>query len=343
MEQCGMPEFFKLHSPVLRCTFSALGAAIVTMEVQDARGRFLNVALSPLNFANGADDPSLAGRTIGPCCGRVRSGEIEIDGREFRLERNEGSNHIHGGSSGCARQIWQGERVSASRVRFRLRLPDGLAGYPGNRTLTADYEVSGSTLQVRYAAETDRPTWLDLTNHVYFDLSGRFDGSALRQTLQVAAECAVRNDEYHLPREIIPAEGAFDFRKPRSLADMLQRFSGERQLTIGRGYNNALLIDGDLRKKLGFCAQLASLESGIRMTLDADAPAIVLYTGGFLDGATRLQSGGATPGCAVALEAQAAPDPFHLPGTLPDVLIPGRTWRRTIRWSFHQFGCAEEA
>lgn len=334
MEPRGTPGRFELRTPELRCALSALGAAIASLEVRDARGEFRNVALSPLNFADGADDPSLAGRTVGPCCGRVRGGEIEIAGRRIQLEHNEGDNHLHGGASGCARQVWQGEQVSPARVRFRLRLPDGLAGYPGNRTLTADYEASGSALRVRYAAGTDRPTWLDLTNHIYFDLSGRFDGSALRQVLQVAAERAVRNDEQHLPQEIVPAEGAFDFRKPHALADAMRAFPEEHQLAIGRGYNNALLIDGGLRRELGFCARLASPDSGIRMALDADATAVVLYTGGFLDGQTRLRDGGATPGCAVALEAQGIPDPFHLPGAAPEILLPGRTWRRTIQWSF---------
>ena len=334
MERGEIPGMFEIRAPGLRARLSALGAAIASLEVPDARGEFRNIALSPLNFADGADDPSLAGRTVGPCCGRVRGGEIEIDGRRLQLERNEGDNHLHGGSCGCARQVWQGEQLSPSHVRFRLRLSDGLAGYPGNRALTADYEASEGALRLTYAAETDRPTWLDLTNHVYFDLSGRFDGSALRQTLQVAADRAVRNDEHHLPQRIAPADGAFDFRAPRALADALRAFSEERQLAIGRGYNNALLIDGDLRKKLGFCARLVSPDSGICMELNADAPAVVLYTGGFLDGRTQLRGGGAAPGCAVALEAQGIPDPFHLPGAVPHILLPGQTWRRTIRWSF---------
>lgn len=326
--------FYEIGAPGIRCRLSPLGAAIAALEVRDARGEFLNIALSPLNFRAMAPDPSLAGRTVGPCCGRVREGEIEIEGRRIQLERNEGSNHLHGGSSGCAQRLWEAERLSPSRVRFRLRLPDGLAGYPGERALSADYEASEDALQVTYAAETDRATWLDLTNHVYFDLSGRFDGAAMRQTLQAAAGCVVRNDRNHLPLVVSLADGAFDFLEPCALADKLAGFPGDMQLTFGRGYNNALLLSGALRRELGFCARLASPDSGIRMTLDTDAPAIVLYTGGFLDGQTRLRDGGATPGCAVALEAQGVPDPFHLPGAAPQILHPGETWSRTIRWSF---------
>lgn len=328
------PTYFKIQSAGLRCCLCVIGAAIASLEVRDVSGEYVNVALSPINLLNDSDDPSLAGRTVGPCCGRVRAGRIEINGHEFQLECNEGENHLHGGSTGCAHRAWEGEQFSEKHVRFRLELPDGLAGYPGNRSLTADYEVFDDALQVTYAAQTDRPTWLDMTNHIYFDLSGRFDGAALRQTLQAAAARVVRNEPNHLPQTVAPAEGAFNFLTPCVLADKLRDYPEESQLAIGRGYNNALLLDETLRRELGFCARLISPESGICMTLDTDAPAIVLYTGGFLDSRTRLAGGSAIPGCAVAMEAQDVPDPFHLPGCSPNILRPGEVWRRRISWRF---------
>ena len=44
--------------------------------------------------------------------------------------------------------------------------------------------------------------------------------------------------------------------------------------------------------------------------------------------------GAASPGCAVALEAQQLPDPFHLPGARPEPLRPGDRFRREIVWRF---------
>ena len=335
MHECQASAIYSICAPGLRCRLSPLGASIISVEVPDAQGHFLNIALSPRNFEDGSAEPALAGRTIGPCCGRVRDGLITIDGRTYQLEKNEGANHIHGGSSGCSQQIWTGKQLSPTHVRFELTLPDGAAGYPGNRLLRADYSVTENCLQAEYSAETDLPTWLGMTNHVYWDLSGRFDGSAMEQLLEIAADQVVRNDAQHLPLSIVPAkQGAFDFSAPASPKSKLERYPEDTQLRIGRGFNNFYILNEAMQRERGFSARLASPHSGIRMTLQTDQPALVFYSGGFLDSQTRLQSGGAIPGCALALEAQELPDPFHLPGSKARILRPAEKWRRYIRWHF---------
>lgn len=332
-----MPDrFHEIAAPGLRCTLCADGASIVSVGVKNADGAFVDVALSPDSFYKGSVDPSLAGRTIGPCCGRVRGGEAAIDGHSLRLTRNEGVNHLHGGPGGCAWQRWTVAASGPDRVRFALTLPDGLDGYPGNRRLCAEYAVEGDALSVAYTATTDAPTWIDMTNHVYWDLGGRFDGSAMRQTLELAARRVVKNDGAHLPVGIKDADGAFDFTAPCALSDRRDAHPGDAQLQIALGYNNAFLLDPALVQSKGFAARLTAPDGGLRMTMTTDQPAIVLYSGGFLGDDTTLHTapGVASPGCAIALEAQGLPDPFHLPGAGAVPLHPGETWRRTIRWRF---------
>ena len=321
---------YQIGTASLRCTLHPLGASISSVQFRNGVDQLVETALAPLNFATGEQDPSLTGRTIAPCCGRIRNAQMELDGQEILLTRNHGAHHIHGGAYGAAYQVWDGEQLSQEHVRFTLCLPDGLDGYPGNRTLTADYTVSGNSLRVEYTAVSDRATFMDMTNHVYWDLSGRFDSSAMRQQLEIAADYAIVNDAEHLPLRVVKAENAFDFGDPVSPANMLARYPQDEQLVIGRGYNNAFI----LREDRTFAARLTSEETGIRMRMYTDQPAIVFYSGGFLDGQTRLICGGASPGCALALEAQGVPDPFHLPGQEIAELLPGETYRKTIRWTF---------
>lgn len=328
-------SFFEIQAAGIRCKLCALGASIVSIEVPDRSGSFLNIALSPQNYESGQADPSLAGRTIGPCCGRVRDGRIQIDGNRYQLEQNEGTHHLHGGSKGCAVQIWHAVQLSPAHVRFDLCLPSGQGGYPGVRRLQADYIAVDHGLRLSYTAATNQTTWIDLTNHVYWDLSGRFDGSAMDQRLQIAADRVVFNDPHHLPTGIASArETAFDFSAATSPADQLRRHPKEEQLAIANGFNNAYLLNAEMQKEFGFSARLNSLQSGIEMTMRTDQPAIVFYSGGFLDERTQLRGGGATVSCALALEAQQLPDPFHLPGAAPAMLHPDETWARQILWSF---------
>ena len=324
---------WRIEGEDICCELNSLGASVAAARVRDGSGHYIEVALSPESFRAGGPDNAMAGRTVGPCCGRVAGGGIEIDGQRLPLARNEGANHIHGGPHGAALQVWTGERLSPARVRFTLDLPDGLDGYPGNRRLQADYAASGRTLRVQYAAWTDRPTWLGLTNHVYWDLGGRFDGSALDQQLQIAAERVVFNGPGHLPESIQKAEGPFDFRAPKRLREAIEAWPDHPQLVLGRGYNNAFLLDKERAAALGCAARLYAPASGLGLRLRTNQPALVLYSGGFLDGDTRTKDGGASPGCAVALEAQHVPDPFHLPGQPPEILRPGETYLCQIEWA----------
>ena len=325
-----MNQFFLIASAQLRCTLSDLGAAIASVEIRTAEDTWQQVALSPRNFVTGAADPSLAGRTIAPCCGRVRDGVIEIQGKRIQLAKNEGENHIHGGPHGAAYQIWRCDSRSADMCVFSLRLPDGLDGYPGNRTLKAEYRIDGGTLKVTYSAVTDRPAWIDMTNHAYWDLSGRFDGSAQDQLLEISADHCVQNDDRHLPVCIVPADGPFDFRQPVSPREHMRQYPSDGQVRTGRGYNHAFLLNRDR----SYAAKLFCPETGVQMTLRTDQNAVVFYSGGFLDAQTQLPGGGCVPGCALALEAQDIPDPFHLEGRTAPLLMPDTSWQRKISWEF---------
>ena len=327
--------FYEIQAPGVSCRLSNYGASMVSVQVPDARGRDLRVALSPTDFVHGTADPALAGRTIGPCCGRIKDGTIEIDGQEYLLERNEGNNHLHGGNSGCAWQIWRAEQLSPTHMRFALELPDGLAGYPGNRTLQVDYTASEGCLEAVYTVETDRPTYINMTNHTYWDLSGRFDGSAMRQVLEIAADRLVRNASDQSLQDIVSARGgAFDFTVPGVPEDRLRSYSEDPQLILGNGFDNYLILSEELRSAWGFAARLHSPDSGIRMTIETDQPALVFYSGGGFDSRPRMNGESAGPGCALALEAQGMPDPFHLAGSQADIVRPGERWQRYIRWRF---------
>ena len=329
-------QLFEIAAPNVRCTLCDAGASIASVRVRNREGVFIEVALPCDSFHSGKASPSSAGRTIGPCCGRVREGAARIDGRTCQLTRNEGRNHLHGGANGCASRRWALQAQSPCRVCFRLELPDGLDGYPGNRTLFAEYTLADDALGVVYSAMTDAPTWIDMTNHVYWDLDGRFDGTAMDQTLRIAASRVVYNDAAHLPVEIVETDDAFDFSSPSALSRKMRDHDDHPQLRNARGFNNAYVLDPALARSLGFSARLCSVSSGIRMTMETDQPAIVLYSGGFLNANTALSAPPwvASPGCAIALEAQGIPDPFHLPGVEASLLRPGETFRRAITWHF---------
>jgi len=66
-------------------------------------------------------------------------------------------------------------------------------GYPGNLHVEVKYVLRGSTLGIIYSGYSDADTIINLTNHMYFNLSG--EDSILRHKLQVRADCYMPVDD----------------------------------------------------------------------------------------------------------------------------------------------------
>ena len=320
----------RLVSEDIEILLDELGASIAGVRVPDVNGSPTEVLLSPDAWTCGGEDPSYSGRTVAPCCGRIRYSEISILGKTFKLSENEGVNHIHGGFGSAALSRWETVSAGPDHACFRIFLPDGLDGYPGNRILEAVYTAGPGSVSVHYSAVSDRPTWFDCTNHAYWDLSGRFDGSALGQTLEICSDTAVMNGKDHLPVSLAAVDDAMDFRNPTRISDKLSEFADNEQLKIGNGYNNAFLLKEDSP----YAARLFSPVTGIKMTVRTDQPSLVFYSGGFLSGSVTVGGREVPDGAAVALEAQAVPDCGHLENAGNCLLMPGETWTRSIRFEF---------
>ena len=47
-------------------------------------------------------------------------------------------------------------------------------GFPGTLTLKVNYSLQHSSLHINYSATTTKPTVVNVTNHSYFNLAGRW-------------------------------------------------------------------------------------------------------------------------------------------------------------------------
>jgi aldose 1-epimerase len=115
----------------------------------------------------------------------------------------------------------------------------------------------------------------------------------------------VWNDAEHIPQSYRLVEGtALDFRLGAALGERLNQ--PEPQIVNARGLNNLYLLDRP--DGSGPAARLTHPSSGRAVSLYTDLPAVMLYTGGYLDHTIALEEDGfASPGCALALEPQLLP------------------------------------
>src|SRR4030095_16830238 len=112
---------------------------------------------------------------------------------EYKLAVNNGPNHLHGGTRGFDKFVWEGESVQSkdsAGAKFTLRSPDADEGYPGTLDVTVTIVLTeANEVRIDYLAKTiDKPTVLNLTNHAYWNLAGAGSGDVLAQKLFIAAD-----------------------------------------------------------------------------------------------------------------------------------------------------------
>lgn len=320
----------QISSDSLAVAVSDIGAGIRSVHLKKGPFASKNVVLSFLHTQDYFHNPLYAGATLAPSAGRVKNGAVCLGGSMIQLSKNENHRtHLHGGSHPLSFRRWETLQLTASDALFRASLPDGLDGYPGNRMFFTAYSITGCRLNISYRMESDRPTYVNISNHAYFNLNGFSAGaktSGLEQYFCTTAAQAVYNDEEHIPVRLTDVENTpFDFSDYRLIKDNVNTFAAHPQLRTARGYNHYFLVG----ETSGAAAcSLLSFDKRLEMRVFTDAPAFVLYTGGFIDHSNRLltDDGSAlstSPGCAVAIE----------PSSLPLPLFPAEghmVWERCI-------------
>lgn len=211
-------------------------------------GRMLNFALSKEEAH--LTDPSYSGNTLGAYAGRVRNASLSISGKEYRLSANDGRNSLHGGLCSL-RKLWRTLGKNKGHVIYETELGHLEDGLPGKRRFRAGYLLRGDELLITLYGESDRPTFLNLSNHLYWRIG---EGSELEDRLTVRAGYAFADDEEFLPSGIVPVQS------PLSLQPVPDKL------------NNAFALEGPL-----------TLESkDIRVTMRTEAPYAVIYSGFYL-------------------------------------------------------------
>lgn len=322
-----------------RVSVVALGAAIQSIRTPDRDGRAEEVTLGYSDVETYVDKPQYFGVSVGRFANRIAGGRFTLDGRDYTLETNDGPNHLHGGVRGFDKQLWEViEVVSGAEARVVLRhvSPDGAGGYPGRLTTTATYTLDDKgLLTLRYRATTDKPTIVNLTNHVFFNLTGDVRGSALDHRLTLHADKYTPVDATLIPTgELRSVAGTpFDFRTPQVIGARI-RDGGDEQLRLGHGYDHNYVVDG----RAGALRPAARLEdpvSGRVVEIETSAPGVQFYSGNFLDGSITGHGGRIyRMGDGLCFEPQTFPDAPNRPDFPTARLDPGQTYENVMAYRF---------
>jgi len=310
------------------------GARLTSLRTPDRYGKMEDVILKySLLDSYLADRSCYLGAIVGRYANRIASGRICVGDRTYQAVTNERGNALHGGKVGFDQQIWSA-RPLRSGVELTLTSPDGDQGFPGNLTVRVRYTISANSLRIDYFCSTDQPTVVNLTNHTYFNLSGRSDTSILDDELTISADRFTPINSDLIPTgKLSPVEGTpFDFRSKAVIGDRLG--SHHEQLEIAGGYNHNFVLNG-AAGELRTVARLHCPASGRTLRVSTTEPGLQFYTGHFLDNqqyGKALECHGRHAGLCV--ETQHFPDSPNQPSFPSTELRPGRVGHSTTIFEF---------
>jgi len=278
-------------------SLTPVGAAMTSVIVPDRTGSRANIVV---------DAGGSAGKIIGRYANRIAKGSFELDGTTYKLETNEGGNTLHGGPDGFSKRTWDVAEHSGIRVTFVIHSPDGDQGFPGALQCRVTYSWSDtSALRIDYFATTDKPTVVNFTNHVYFNLSGVPGTPIENYRLQIPASAYTPTNAENIPTgAIAPVDAARDFRTVRPVG--------------AEKYDCNFVLDG-WDGSLRLAASLSDPDSGRTIDVETTQPGMQLFTG--------------KPG-AIALETQHFADSPHHANFPSTVLRPGETFTATTVYRF---------
>ena len=269
-------------------------------------------------------------------CGRVANrimkGRFTLDGKDYQLPINNGTNSLHGGVEGFNAKLWEVVAQSAYEIQLHYRAKDGEEGYPGNADIWVTYTATKeNTLRIHYEAKTDAPTLVALTNHSYFNLAGEGSGRVDDHVLQVFADTYTPFDETACPTgEILSVEGTMmDFRKPVRIGDRIH----DAFFAPGRGIdNNWCLCSADAPRELRHAATLQA--DGLTMECWTTMKGLQVYTGNYIERHEGKSGRMYDEQHAVCLEAQNWPDGIHHADFPNIVLRPGEKLDEITEYRF---------
>ncbi|MDO5402354.1 MAG: aldose epimerase family protein [Eubacteriales bacterium] len=313
-----------------------MGAALVSVLVPDDAGELCDVVLGYDQVSEYEKDKNCFGAVIGRNANRIKGTHIVIDRFEYNLDDNDNGNNLHSGFKGFNHEIWSAMYTKSDKqtISFCYESREGTQGFPGTVNVSVTYSLTqNNSLNIRYEAETNRKTIVNITNHAYFNLNGHDSGTVNKHNLYIPAR-------YYTPvepkgmcptGEIASVDGTpMDFRKMKTIGQDID--SDFEQLKYAGGYDHNYVNDNNGQFKLAATAQ--GEKSGITMEVYTDRPGLQLYTGNYI-GSVNGKDGaiyGSRHG--FCLETQGFPDAIHHLGFPSPLIGPKEKFISTTEYVF---------
>lgn len=268
------------------------GARVQAIDLPDKNGNVADIALGADKVKPYIDNEgTYFGAIIGRYGNRIANGQFKLDGKTYKLPKNNGPNTLHGGPKSWDQQVWAAHQLdtgNAVGVELTHFSPDGQNGFPGNMAVTVRYTLDNDNdLRIHYSAVSDKDTVINLTNHTYFNLAGAGNGTILDQVAMINADQFTPIDKTLIPTGKLKSVSGtpMDFTTPTPIGAHIKEDNTQLKRAEPKkgGYDFNWVLDskGDLAK---LAARVSDPKSGRTVEMYTTEPGVQFYTSNFLDG-----------------------------------------------------------
>ena len=289
-------KVYKLENKFLKVEFLNLGAIIKKIELKDKNGDMKNVVLAYEDVEKYRENPAYLGAIIGRTAGRIKNGDLNLTDVIYKLDINNNGNTLHGGKISISHRFWSVETIE-NGLCFSIKSHNLDNGYPANVEIKVSYILNNNELLIKYFATADRLTYLNLTNHSYFNLSGNPNNTIYEDILKIDSDYLIGIDKNFIPCKIINLDNnIFDFKNSKKLKEFFKADDEQKSLA-NNGIDHPYIFNNKIGK-----LEIENLETEIKMSVETNNPAVVIYT------ANYLQDIGFKKHSAICFETQEVPN-----------------------------------
>ena len=316
--------------------FTNIGASILKVVVNDKYGKNIDVCLGYENLSQYLTNPQYFGCALGRTAGRIRGGVFELDKEKFVLPLNNEGNTLHGGRNSLSFKVFDATFDEEKELLiFKSKLEDGEDGYPGELGVEITYSFTDTNkLIIDYAANTNKPTIVNLSNHLYLNLNGHNKDSIENHFLRLHSDFYSILDNENIPiRDVDVIDSPFDFENFTQIRTNIR--DTHEQILKGKGFDHNFVINKDIDNSLELAAESFSPDSGVLVKMYTTESCFQFYTGNYLNNEIKAKDNAnydARQG--FCLEAQSWPNGINNKNFKNTILRPGENYKQTTIYQF---------
>lgn len=323
-----------INSKNMTVVLSTFGASFYDLKLPNKDGVIESIILTPSSLEDFYYSDGYYGKSVGRFSGRIDKAKCIINNKEYILEKNwNGINSLHGGYKGISFQNFNCEikqDKDFTDVIFTYLEKEDLL--PGDVNYRITYRINENSNEIRviFNAFATKDTICNLTNHVYFNLSGNLKRNCLEHNLQFLCDKYTRLNNELITLSIDEVTPVMDFRNKHKLKDFIYDESLQKHTALG--YDHCWLKE-DVNNPL--VAVLEDEESGRRVMVSTSYPSIVCYTGcypkkfDFNSNKVKIEQYH-----SVCLECQYIPNGINMDNVDKAILKKGEEYNHYIHYNF---------